>query len=172
MLAVVEGGARIFAVIIFEEGPIRRPAHWAVVPLLLTAVSAAWAQDQAPGLGELPPPSPDLPIFAGETTTHPFEATAGQATASRVLFEGAGPDNTQIVIREMLIGPRADVRLDGLPGAALIDTRSGGGTLRAGDRSEQLRIAAAISVEPGVPIQLRNGGDDSLLLRLYIVEAR
>lgn len=41
-----------------------------------------------------------------------------------------------------------------------------------GDRSEQLRIAAAISVEPGVPIQLRNGGDDSLLLRLYIVEAR
>jgi hypothetical protein len=97
---------------------------------------------------------------------------SGQAAASRVLFEGAGPDNTQIVIREMLIGPGADVRLDALRGLALVDPRSGVGTLRAGDRSEQLQIGTAISVKPGIPIELTNDGDDSLMLRLYIVEAR
>jgi hypothetical protein len=122
-------------------------------------------------MGELPPPSPDLPIFAGQPATHPFEPMSGP-TASRVLFEGAGPDNTQIVIREMLIGPGADVRLDALPGPALVDPRSGVGTLRAGDRSEQLQIAKAISVKPGIPIELTNDGDDSLMLRLYIVETR
>ena len=93
---------------------MRRVAYLGVVALSLAACSAAWGQDQEPGMAELPPPSPDLPIFAGQPATHPFEAMSGQAAASRVLFEGAGPDNTQIVIREMLIGPGADVRLDAL----------------------------------------------------------
>jgi hypothetical protein len=149
---------------------MRRVAYLGVVALSLAACSAAWGQDQEPGMAELPPP--DLPIFAGQPATHPFEAMSGQAAASRVLFEGAGPDNTQIVIREMLIGPGADVRLDALPGLALVDPRSGVGTLRAGDRSEQLQIGTAISVKPGIPIELTNDGDDSLMLRLYIVEAR
>ena len=86
--------------------PMRRVAYLGVVALSLAASSAAWGQDQEPGMAELPPPSPDLPIFAGQPATHPFEAMSGQAAASRVLFEGAGPDNTQIVIREMLIGHR------------------------------------------------------------------
>ena len=87
---------------------MRRVAYLGVVALSLAACSAAWGQDQEPGMAELPPPSPDWPIFAGQPATHPFEAMSGQAAASRVLFEGAGPDNTQIVIREMLIGPGAD----------------------------------------------------------------
>ena len=118
---------------------MQRFSYLGVVALSLAVCSAAWGQDQGPGVGELPPPSPDLPIYAGQPATHPFEPMSGQAAASRVLFEGAGPNNTQIVIREMLIGPGADVRLDALPGPALVDPRSGAGTLRAGDRSEQLR---------------------------------
>ena len=151
---------------------MQRFSYLGVVALSLAVCSVAWGQDQGPGMGDLPPPSPDLPIFAGQPGTHPFEPMSGQAAASRVLFEGAGPDNTQIVIREMLIGPGADVRLDALPGPALVDPRSGAGTLRAGDRSEQLQISTAISVEPGVPIEITNHGDNSLMLRLYIVETR
>jgi hypothetical protein len=151
---------------------MRPIALWGFFALSLAAVPVAGAQDQQPGMGELPPPASDLLIFPGKPATRPFEAVSGQAAATRVLFEGAGPDNTQIIIREMLIGPGADVRLDALPGSALIDPRSGSGTLRAGERREQLQIATAVSVEPGVPIQLINDGDDSLLLRLYIVETR
>jgi hypothetical protein len=151
---------------------MRPVSYLGVVALSLAVCSAAWGQDQEPGMAELPPPSPDLPIFAGQPATHPFTAISGQAAASRVLFEGAGPNNTQIVIREMLIGPGADVRLDALRGPALVDPRSGAGTLRAGDRSEQLQISTAISVEPGIPIEIKNDGDNSLMLRLYIVETR
>jgi hypothetical protein len=151
---------------------MRRVSYLGVVALSLAVCSAAWGQDQGPGIGELPPPSPDLPISAGQPATHPFAAISGQAAASRILFEGAGPNNTQIVIREMLIGPGADVRLDALRGPALVDPRSGAGTLRAGDRSEQLQISTAISVEPGIPIEIKNDGDNSLMLRLYIVETR
>jgi hypothetical protein len=151
---------------------MRRVSYLGVVAVSLAVCSLAWGQDQGPGIGELPPPSPDLPISAGQPATHPFAAISGQAAASRVLFEGAGPNNTQIVIREMLIGPGADVRLDALRGPALVDPRSGAGTLRAGDRSEQLQISTAISVEPGIPIEIKNDGDNSLMLRLYIVETR
>jgi hypothetical protein len=151
---------------------MRRVSYLGVVVLSLAACCAAWGQDPGPGIGELPPPSPDLPISAGQPATHPFAAMSGQAAASRVLFEGAGPNNTEIVIREMLIGPGADVRLDALRGPALVDPRSGAGTLRAGDRSEQLQISTAISVEPGIPIEITNDGDNSLMLRLYIVETR
>ena len=151
---------------------MRRLAPLGFFALSLAAFSPAWAQDQEPGMGELPRPSADLPIFADKPVAHPFEPVSGQAAATRVLFEGAGPDNTQITIREMLIGPGAEVHLDAAPGPTLVDPRSGAGILRAGEHTEQLQIAAAISVAPGVPIQLINQGDDSLLLRLYIVETR
>jgi hypothetical protein len=99
---------------------MRRVSYLGVVVLSLAVCWAAWGQDPGPGIGELPPPSPDLPISAGQPATHPFAAMSGQAAASRVLFEGAGPNNTEIVIREMLIGPGADVRLDALRGPALV----------------------------------------------------
>jgi hypothetical protein len=172
ILAMGGGPARLFAAVVCEEGPIFRVAYLGVVALSLTVFSPAWGQDQEPGTGELPPPPPDLPIFSGKPVTSPFEATAVQPSASRVMFEGAGPENTRIVIREMLIGPGAHMRLDALPGPALVDLRSGAGTLRVGDRSEQLQIARAISVEPGFPIELTNNGGGSLLLRLYLVETR
>ena len=130
------------------------------------------SQDQDAGTGELPPPSANLPVFASQPVSRPFEAMPGQTAASRVLFEGAGPSNTQIVIREILVGPGANVRLDALPGAGLIDTRSGSGVLRAGDRLDPLHIAGPVSVPAGVPLELTNRGDDSLLLRLYLLETR
>ena len=151
---------------------MRHSALFGFIAVVLTTISVAWAQDQEPQTDELPPPPAGLEIFQGKPSAHPFEALPGQAAAERVLFEGAGPDNTEIIIREMLIGPGADVRLEAVPGPALIDPRSGVGTLRAGERSEQLQIASAISVAPGVPIELSNDGDDSLLVRLYIVETR
>lgn len=149
-----------------------RFAPWVFVVLSLAAFSAAWAQDQEPGMGELPPPSPDLPIFVGKPAPHPLEAVAGQAVAARVLFEGPGPDNTRITIREMLIGPGAEASLDPLPGPALIDPRSGAGTLRTSEGSQQLEIAAPVSVAQGASIQFINDGGDPLLLRLYVVETR
>jgi hypothetical protein len=76
------------------------------------------------------------------------------------------------MIRELLIGPKGRLRLDALRGPALLDARSGKGRVTAGDYSGQLRIATATSVAPGMPIELSNDSDDTLVLRLYVVEAR
>jgi hypothetical protein len=150
---------------------MRRALLSAVTVLTIAACGAARGQPE-PGTGELPPPRPNAPVFAGQPIAHPFQSVAGEPAATRVLFQGPGPNNTQVTIRELLIGPKGQVHLNALPGPALIDTRSGTGSLRAGDRSGPLQIATATSVAPGVPIELRNDGEDALVLRLYVVEAR
>jgi hypothetical protein len=150
---------------------MRRPLRSAIIALAFAAGGAAWGQDQEPGVGELPPPPPDLPLFAARPVARPFEQVQGQPGASRILFEGPGPDNTQVTIRELLIGPKGHLRLEALRGPALIDARSGTGRLQLGDQSALLQIATARSVAPGVPIEVSNDGDDTLVLRLYVVEA-
>jgi|HubBroStandDraft_6_1064221.scaffolds.fasta_scaffold1376386_1 hypothetical protein len=90
----------------------------------------------------------------------------------RTIFQGQGPDISNIEIREVIVGARALVRLDPLPGSALIDLRSGEGSLQAGDRSIQLGVSNVISVASGVPLDFRNSSDVSSVLRIYLVEVR
>ena len=66
----------------------------------------------------------------------------------RTIFRDQGPDNSNIEIREVIIGARALVRLDPLPGPALIDLRSGEGSLQAGDRSIQLGFPTLFPSRP------------------------
>jgi hypothetical protein len=151
---------------------MRRALPSTIIALTIAACGMAWGQDRERGSGELPSPSQDAPVFAGQPVAHPFEPLQGQPAATRVLFEGPGPDNTQIVIRELLIGPKGHVHLDALRGPALIEAQSGNGRLRAGERLGELQIATATSVATGMPIELSNDGDDTLVIRLSVVEAR
>jgi hypothetical protein len=88
----------------------------------------------------------------------------------RTLFQGAGPGNSRVEIRELIIGPRAVVELPP-SGAALLDPRSGAGSVEAGGRTEQLS-SGVVAIAPGVPLAIRNSGDAALVVRLFIVEAR
>jgi hypothetical protein len=90
----------------------------------------------------------------------------------RTILQGQGPNNSNIEIREIIIGARAFVRLDPLPGQALVDLRSGEGSLQAGDRPIQLGVSNVISVASGVPIEFRNSSDVPSVLRIYLVEVR
>jgi hypothetical protein len=90
----------------------------------------------------------------------------------RTIFLGQGPDNSNIEIREVIIGARALVRLDPLPGQTLVDLRSGEGSLQAGDRSIQLGGSNVISVASGVALEFRNSGDVPSVLRIYLVGVR
>jgi hypothetical protein len=90
----------------------------------------------------------------------------------RTIFQGQGPDNSNIEIREVIIGVRALVRLDPLSGQALVDLRSGEGSLQAGDRSLRLEVSNVRSVASGVPLEFRNSSDVPSVLRIYLVGVR
>jgi hypothetical protein len=90
----------------------------------------------------------------------------------RTIFQGQGPDNRNIEIREVIVGARALVRLDPLPGQAIVDLRSGESSVQAGDRSIQLGVSNVISVASGVTLELHNSSDVPSVLRIYLVGAR
>jgi hypothetical protein len=143
------------------------------IVLLLAASGVAWGQDATQrDTSPLPPPPPDSAVYSGRAIEHPFERIDDQAGSMRVMFEGPGPEKSQIEIREILISPKALVRIPALLGPALVDLRSGAGTLRVGDHAASLDITNPTSIAPGEPLEIQNTVDNPLLMRLYVVEAR
>jgi hypothetical protein len=139
----------------------------------LAVSGLAWGQDGSHSdTGPLPPPPSGAAAYVGRPPAIPFERLGTQDGSMRTIFQGQGPDISNIEIREVIVGARALVRLDPLPGSALIDLRSGEGSLQAGDRSIQLGVSNVISVTSGVPLDFRNSSDVSSVLRIYLVEVR
>jgi hypothetical protein len=142
------------------------------IALILGFSGLAWGQDGSHSdTGPLPPPPSDAAEFVNRRPAILFEKLGTQDGMMRTIFQGQGPDNTNVEIREVIIGARALV-LDPLPGQALVDLRSGEVSLQAGDRSVQLGISNVISVASGVPLEFRHSSDVPAVLRIYIVEVR
>lgn len=139
---------------------------------LVVARMATAAEGSHSDSGPLPAPPPGAAAYVSPAPGIPFEALGTQAGAMRTVFQGPGPSNSKVEIRELIVGARALVRLDPLSGPALVDPRSGTGSLKAGVLAVQLDIPNVISVPSGAPLEIDNNGDDPLVLRLYIVEAR
>lgn len=143
------------------------------IALVLAVSGLAWGQDGSHSdTGPLQPPPSGAAAYVGRPPAIPFERLGTQDGSMRTIFQGQGPDISNIEIREVIVGARALVRLDPLPGSALIDLRSGEGSLQAGDRSIQLGVSNVISVASGVPLDFRNSSDVSSVLRIYLVEVR
>ena len=56
-----------------------------------------------------------------------------------------------------------------LPGAALIEVRSGTGVLQAGDQRQELQLGAIVAVSQDQSFILTNSGQLTLTMRVYIV---
>jgi hypothetical protein len=138
--------------------------------IVLTASGLASAQNDI-DTGPLPSPPAGAPEYNAQAPAIPFERIGTQGGSMRTLFQGAGPGNSRVEIRELIIGPRAVVELPP-SGAALLDPRSGLGSVEAGGRTEQLSSGAVIAIAPDVPLAIRNSSEAALVVKLFIVEAR
>lgn len=143
------------------------------IALVLAVSGLALGQDNSHSeTGPLPPPPSDATAYVGQPPAIPFEKLGTQDGSMRTIFRGQGPNNSNIEVRELIIGARALVRLDPLPGSALVDLRSGEGSLQAGDRPVELGVSNVISVTSGVPLEFRSSSDVPSVLRIYLVGSR
>lgn len=143
------------------------------IALIIAVSGLALGQDASQiDTGPLPPPPSGAAAYVGQPPAIPFQRLGTQDGSTRTIFQGQGPTNSNIEIREVIIGARTLVRIDPLPGQALVDLRSGEVSLQAGDRSIQLGLSNIISVAPGMPLEFRNSSDVSSVLRIYLVEVR
>jgi len=139
------------------------------IALALAICEPSWGAENT---GPLPPPPPEAAPHTGAARIVPFERLGAQDGSIRTVFQGPGPGNTNIQIRDVIVGPKAVVRLDPSKGPAVIDTRSGEGSLKVGDRTVRLDIADVVSAAPGLPLELQSTTDAPLVLIIYVVEGR
>ena len=118
-----------------------------------------------------------LPEFAANNPaavrqlSAPFERLGMQNAGSRSVFQGIGPANAKVEIRDLIVAPRSTVRLDSVPATTLIDARSGEAMLRVEGQRPIQATAGVTTVPAGQTLEII-GGDVPSVLRLYSVEVR
>ena len=147
-----------------------------VLPFMSFAMSLAISQLT---LAQTEPRENTAPLPEPPTNAAPLTESAPGAAfqplengSVRTVFQGVGPGGVKIEVRDVIVGPHASVRFDALKGPVVIDTRSGEGRAKRGDRSAGLDVANVASIAADGPIDVQNQGEIPLVMMIYIVEGR
>jgi quercetin dioxygenase-like cupin family protein len=135
---------------------------------------SALAQGQAPareGRGLLAPSAELRAEGGGVPPAHVFEPDASGAF-SRTIFSTDDDPDFNIRIREYSFPPDRQTHTVTLPSAAFIHLLSGSGRISVGKKPLDVSAAARSAVPAGVPIDVATDGDDPLVVRALIVEAK
>jgi quercetin dioxygenase-like cupin family protein len=145
---------------------------FALATSLATMASiAAFAQQPqlaAEGRGLLPRPTEALPA-TGPTAAHPF-APDPSGGFSRTIFETDEDPNFKLIIRDFSFPPGQQPHAVTLPSAAFLHLLSGPGEISVANK--RLDPAAGTTVPAGAPLEVVNNGEQLVVIRALIVEAK
>jgi hypothetical protein len=120
----------------------------------------------------LPPAPADQIAAPGPAPAAPFDQKLGNAAFARTVFQTAGPSNTEITIRDAIVGPHAEGQLSASGGPVLIDLHAGTGGAEVGGRGVELNLHHPAAFPAGTAVTLKNTGDTPLVVRLYTLEGK
>ncbi len=115
-----------------------------------------------------------LPEAAGDekslSSYQPAKAYAASgSTLSRDVFQATAAAGYRVEVRDWNVPVGKQTDGTSLPGAAFIEVRSGGGSLQAGERKQDLQLGAIVSISQDQPFTVANTGQWPLVLRVYVV---
>lgn len=116
----------------------------------------------------LPEVAPDNKAFSDYQPAKPYAATDNGVLA-RTIFQAAGVAGTRIEVRDWTLPPGKQTTPITLPGAALIEVRSGSGTVRVADQRRELQLGAIVPVSQDQSFAIANSGQLTLAMRVYVV---
>lgn len=152
---------------------MRLPIRIATSLVMISCVQA-WAQEPqlAPeGRGLLPKPAEIPAMLGGPSPPHPFEPDPSGGL-SRTIFETDEDPNFKLVIRDFSFPPDQKPHTITLPSAAFLHLLSGSGEISIAKQRLALTPAARTAVPAGAPIEVVNGGEQPVVVRALIVEAK
>jgi quercetin dioxygenase-like cupin family protein len=120
--------------------------------------------DETPLLAEAPAGESNFSSYAPK---NPYKEVAPNLLA-RTLFEAAGPGGVRIEIRDLFILPGKTAENVTLPGPATFEVLSGEGRMTTGDKSQDLRIGATLSVPQGASFSLESKDTTPLIVRARV----
>ena len=116
----------------------------------------------------LPEVAPNDTAFSGYQPAKPYTVTDNTILA-RTVFQAAAAPGTNMEVRDWKLPPGKQTTPVTLPGAALIEVRSGTGVLQAGNQRQELQLGAIVAVSQDQSFILTNSGQLTLTMRVYIV---
>lgn len=139
--------------------------------LVLASVSAGCRRETAQGGGPLPPPSLPPGGALQESIQNRFgELSSGVFT--RTVYRTAAEAAPKVEVRDLEIAPGKTLAQLALPGAAVLEVRSGQASARVGTATRQLQTGAVLALSEGEALGLDNRGDVPLSVRLYVIGAK
>jgi hypothetical protein len=150
----------------------RAPYGALSLAMLVAALFGCGAMSLPEATAPLPPPPNDTPLLAVPASSLAFEQLGDEAAALRTRLTIAGPGGTTIEIHDLIVGPGGQASLPPVQAARVLDTRSGLGSLVAAGQAQEISSQRPVSLPAGVQAMLRNGGETSLVLRVYSIRSR
>jgi hypothetical protein len=147
---------------------------FAAASLAAMASIAASAQEPqlAPeGRGLLPKPAEIPATLGGVPPQHPFVPDSSGGF-SRTIFETDEDPNFNLVVREFSFPPHRKSQTVTLPSVALLQLVSGTGEIIIANRRLASTPRARMAVPAGTPIEVVNSGEQHIVVRALIVEAK
>ena len=144
------------------------------ISLAIISGAQAWAQEQqlAPeGRGLLPKPAEIPTTHGGVSPPHPFEPDPSGGF-SRTIFETDEDPNFKLVIRDFSFPPDRKPYTITLPSAAFLHLLSGPDEISIAKQRLALTSVARTAVPGGAPIEVVNSGEQPMVVRALIVEAK
>jgi hypothetical protein len=128
------------------------------------------AGGQGAGVELLTAPAPGEATFSDYQPEIPYsEEIPGCLT--RTVYEADSGEGYRILIRDLLVGPGKSAAGISLPGAAVLEVRSGSGSLVLGGETVKLATGSTVEVAAGQPIDLENASQIALTIRAFILIA-
>jgi quercetin dioxygenase-like cupin family protein len=123
------------------------------------------------GRGLLPPPAEMPATLQGTPPEHPFVSDLSGGF-SRTIFETDEDPNFKLVIRDFSFPPDRQTHTVTLPSAAFLHILGGQGEISIAKQRLALTAAARMAAPAGAPLEVVNNGEQPVVVRALIVEAK
>ncbi|HLW51498.1 MAG TPA: hypothetical protein VKW06_01545 [Candidatus Angelobacter sp.] len=127
----------------------------------------SWSERGAKGLGTLPPAGPNETNFSPYQPAHPYQQLA-KGLLGRKLHEGK-EGTAAVQVHDFLVGPRQKTDSYSLSAASIFEVRSGTGTMRLGENSQQIGPGTVVPVGASQAFSIENQGELPIAIRVTAV---
>jgi mannose-6-phosphate isomerase-like protein (cupin superfamily) len=146
---------------------VARVFSCAFLSIVCASGCESWFQHGGKGVGTLPQTPVSEANFSKTEPAKPFSKFA-DGLATRTLFQASDGAGTQVEVRDLLIGPGQKTESTSLPGAAVLEIRSGGGTIQIGEKQQELTSGATLSVPEKAAFTIENKSDVPMTIRVFL----
>lgn len=120
------------------------------------------------GTGSLPKP-PASEVTPSDYRPEQAYVALAPGLLTRTVFGADSGAGYRVEVRDLLVAPRQRTSPASLPGAAVLEVRSGAGTVTAGGKALQIRVGTTFALQEGETISIVNEGEMPITIRAHVL---